>query len=87
MRYDQLLENSGSQNPVIRELEENLNAVRQNIVSGLDNQIHSSTLQLTEARETRISSYQMVASPAAERKIVSIERQQKIRRFVCLFAE
>ena len=86
LRRDKLVDDSSDSNPVVEELNNNLRAMKQNIVRSVDNHIVSLNVRREDAqsREYRAQA-RMLGIPAKERQMLSIERQQKIKESLYMF--
>ena len=83
---NKLLISSTAQNPMIVNLEERLNGVKQNIIGSVNSYVNSLqiSLQNLEQREA-ISSSKLNTIPKKEKRIRMIERQQAIKEKLYLF--
>lgn len=78
--------NSSEENPLVQKIDENLKAIRQSVIEGLDNQntlISSQIRTLTgsvSANTSKISN-----APRQQKYILSVERQQKVKEALYLF--
>ena len=86
LRRDKLIADSSEKNPVVEELNNSLHAMKQSIIRAVDNMIVSMNVKRDDAigREQRAWN-QVSAIPQKERKMLSIERQQKIKETLYLF--
>lgn len=86
LRRDKLIEDSSERNPVVEELNNSLNAMKQSIIRAVDNMIVSINVRRNDAlaRESR-ARVRVASIPTKERKMLSIERQQKIKESLYLF--
>jgi capsular exopolysaccharide synthesis family protein len=86
MKRNRLIENSSDRNPVVQDLNNNLSAMRQNIMRAVDNLIVNLDIQLrstiarTERTRARIS-----AVPRQQMEVTGIGRQQKIKEDLYLY--
>jgi capsular exopolysaccharide synthesis family protein len=86
LKRNRLIENSSELNPVVQDLNNNLNAMRQNIMRAVDNLIVNLDIQLrsvrarTERMRARIS-----AVPKQQTELTSISREQKIKEELYLY--
>lgn len=92
-RYNQLLErrktllkSAGEQNPVVLELDQTLNGIKQNLKQSVDNSTKSLRIQIgsLENQSKRINS-KIYSVPGQERKLRSIERKQGIKESLYLY--
>jgi capsular exopolysaccharide synthesis family protein len=86
LKRNRLIENSSERNPVVQDLNNSLNAMRQNIMRAVDNLIVNLDIQLrsvkarTERTRARIS-----AVPQQQTEVTSISRQQLIKEQLYLY--
>lgn len=86
LQRDRLVRGSSAESPAVRQLEESIAPVRQNIISGIDNLLSSlSTRKAELARLEQESIRKFTSMPAKARELVSIERQQKIKEALYVF--
>ena len=86
MQRNSLLENSGVNNPLIQDIDDQLNATRSSIITSLNNVL--STLKdrknALEASKA-VASDKITATPGLEKDLLSVERQQKVKEQLYLF--
>lgn len=86
LKRDKLITDSSERNPVVEELNNSLRALKQNIIRAVDNMIVSINVKLRDAQSREQQAQVRVSSiPTKERKMLSIERQQKIKEALYLF--
>lgn len=86
IKRDQLLENSTDNNPVIAQMNSDLIKNRTLINSSLNNVISSYEIEVNRAQSRKKDfSGQVQALPEHEKKILSIERQQKVKENLYLY--
>ena len=86
LRRDKLIDDSSDRNPVVEELNNNLRALKQNIIRAVDNMIVSIDVKRKDAYSHEQRAQSRVASiPTKERQMISIERQQKIKEALYMF--
>lgn len=86
LKRDKLITDSSERNPVVEELNNSLRAMKQNIIRAVDNMIVSINVKLRDAQSREQQAQVRVSSiPTKERKMLSIERQQKIKEALYLF--
>lgn len=86
LQRDRLRDESSEANPVIQELNNTLQLLRKNILSGVDNIIVSIEVKRRDARGYEGAAESRIATiPRKEREMLSIERQQKIKESLYLF--
>ncbi|WNH12242.1 GumC family protein [Thalassobellus suaedae] len=92
-RYNELLErrrtllkSAGEQNPVVLELDQTLNDIKQNLQQSINNSTKSLRIQIgsLENQSERINS-KIYSVPGQERKLRSIERKQGIKESLYLY--
>ena len=86
LKRNRLIENSSERNPVVQELNNNLNSMRQNIMRAVDNLIVNLDIQLrsTQARTQRTRA-RISAVPQQQAEVTSISRQQQIKEQLYLY--
>ena len=86
LQRNNLVANSSEQNPLVMDLDRNLNTMRNAIVNSLDNELK--TLD-TQQRSVQASHGQavarMTANPEQAKYLLSVERQQKVKESLYLF--
>ncbi len=86
LKRDRLIGDSSDKNPVVEELNNSLQAMKQNIIRAVDNMIVSLNVKRNDARNREMRARSRVTSmPTKERQMLSIERQQKIKEALYLF--
>lgn len=86
LRRDKLIDDSSDRNPVVEELNNSLNAMKQSVIRAVDNVIVSLNVRRNDAlSRERMAQSRVVAIPTKERQMLSIERQQKIKESLYLF--
>ena len=86
LKRDRLIDDSSERNPVVEELNNSLRAMKQNIIRAVDNMIVSLKVKRDDAQSREERAQQRVTSiPSKERRMLSIERQQKIKEALYLF--
>ncbi len=92
-RYNELLErrrtllkSAGEQNPIVVELDQTLNGVRQNLQQSINNSSKSLRIQIgsLEGQSKRINS-KIFSVPGQERRLRAIERKQGIKESLYLY--
>ena len=86
LRREKLRANSSESNPVIRELDNSLAALRRAIVSSLDSFV--STLEIRRdalRKEEELANRRIATVPSQEKEILGITRQQKIKEELFLY--
>ncbi len=86
LKRDKLIEDSSMNNPVVEELNNTIHALRQNIIRAVDNMITGINMKRNDARlrEEQAQAH-FTTVPTKERRMLSIERQQKIKETLYLF--
>ena len=86
LRRNKLISDSSDQNPVVEELNNSLRSMKQSIIRAVDNIIVSLNVRLKDAQSSEMRAQARVTTiPTKERKMLSIERQQKIKETLYLF--
>jgi len=86
LKRDQLIANSGDQNPLVVDLNNSLNSIRQAIIRSIDNLVVTLNLQIINAHERDLQTTQRIASTSGQEKyMLSVERQQKIKESLYLY--
>lgn len=86
LRRNSLVANSSEENPLVLDLDENLSAMRQAIISSIDNQLVTLNNQLTSLQGTeRQINERLAANPGQAKYLLSVERQQKVKESLYLF--
>ena len=86
LRRNSLVANSSVENPLVLDLDENLKAMRQAIISSIDNQLATLNNQLASLQGTeRQINQRLAASPGQAKYLLSVERQQKVKEALYLF--
>lgn len=86
MQRNRLLSNSGKNNVVVRNMDINLDAMRQSISGSVDNYIRSLDLRIEKARQTEEDILSSIRSvPQNERIALNIMRQQEIKETLYTF--
>ena len=83
---DRILKNSSEKNPVVINLNNEINALKENLASALDNMKKTSeiTLNSLNKEDARIRG-QLYSAPTKQRQLRDIERQQSIKESLYLF--
>ncbi len=85
-RRARLVDQSSVDSPAVKEVEANLNTIRQNILGYIDNLVLSLNMRKEDYAEKEKESMQnFTAMPAKARQMLSIERQQKIKESLYLY--
>lgn len=86
LKRDHLIDDSSANNPMVLELNNSLRAMKQNIIRAVDNMIVSLNVQRSDAQSREMRAQNRITSiPTKERKMLSIERQQKVKEALYLF--
>lgn len=86
LNRQRLLANSSANSPVIIELENNIAAMREAIISSLDSHIKGLSLQLDNIRrEQNIADRRIASSPVKEKELLSMSRQQKVKEELYIY--
>jgi len=86
LRLNNLMTNSGENNPLVADLNQSLSSMRSAIVSSIDNLIMSLGTQRRELlRSDRQTSGRIAAGPQQNKYLQSVGRQQKVKEALYLF--
>lgn len=81
-----LLANSSANSPVILELDNDIAAVREAVISSLDSHIKGLSLQLDNIRrEQNIADTRITSTPVKEKELLSMTRQQKVKEELYIY--
>lgn len=81
-----LIANSGANNPIVTELEQSLAATRQAIISSLDNVIATLNNRIADLKGSQSQTQgQIASSPSQAKYLLSVERQQKVKEQLYIF--
>ena len=86
LKRDKLISNSSNKNPVVQDLNNSLNAMRQTIVRSVDNLIVGLNVKIRNVKaQEEQTSRRISAVPTQQKYVLSIERQQKIKEELYLY--
>ncbi|MDR1115588.1 MAG: polysaccharide biosynthesis tyrosine autokinase [Tannerella sp.] len=86
LKRNHLIENSSERNPVVQELNNSLNSMRQNIMRAVDNLIVNLDIQSRSIRaRTARTRARISAVPQQQTKVTSIGREQQIKEQLYLY--
>ena len=86
MRRNNLVSASSLENPIVKDLDAQLAAIRSTMISSIDNHIDEINLLIRSAQGVRAQSNVKVAeSPSQNKYLLSVERQQKVKESLYLF--
>lgn len=86
LKRDKLISNSSNKNPVVMDLNNSLNAMKQTIIRAVDNLIVGLNIKITNIKEREIqNSRRISAVPTQQKYVLSVERQQKIKEELYLY--
>lgn len=86
LRRNGLVANSSEQNPLVLDLDEKLIALRNAIITSIDNQLVTLNSQLSSyLGNERMINARLAANPTQARYLLSVERQQKVKEALYLF--
>ena len=86
LQRNSLLEKSSDKNPLVMQLDRQLDQIRQAMLASVDNSIIALTTQLNNLRSTQASTTSKIASnPSQAKYLLSVERQQKVKESLYLF--
>lgn len=86
LQRNSLEANSSVNNPLVKDMDEQLRSMRGAIISSIDNQVNSINTQIEGLRsnEKQITS-QLASNPSQAKYLLSVERQQKVKEALYLF--
>lgn len=86
LQRNSLVIKSSDKNPLVIQLDEQLNAQRQAVISSIDNEIIALDTQLKSLRGSEAKTMSRIASnPTQAKNLLSTERQQKVKEALYLF--
>ncbi|WP_407500042.1 GumC family protein [Elizabethkingia anophelis] len=86
LKRNRLAEGGNSFNPVVLDLDDALNAMRNNIGRAIDNAHRGQTIKLNNAiQEEKVARGKMLQMPRKERTMLSIERQRRVKEDLYMF--
>lgn len=86
LKRDKLIEGSSDKNPIVQELNKNLDAMRQNMIRAVDNAIVGLETKLEKAQSMQgQAQWRMANLPTQQRQMLTIERQQRIKEELYLY--
>ena len=86
LQRERLAANSGENNPLVKDLDNNLASMRINLSASMSNYISTLNLKLKKAREVEAKTLDHIESvPQQEKKALSIARQQSIKESLYTF--
>lgn len=86
LRRERLVANSSEKNPLVTEIDRNMQHMQQSIITSLDNLIHSLEVQMKGLKGKESEIKQAIArNPKQEKYLQTVGRQQKIKESLYLF--
>jgi capsular exopolysaccharide synthesis family protein len=86
MRRNNLVSASSLENPIVKDIDAQLAALRTTMISSIDNHIDELNLYIRTAQGVKSqSNTKVAASPSQNKYLLSIERQQKVKESLYLF--
>jgi len=86
LKRDKLISNSSDKNPVVMDLNNSLNAMKQAIIRAVDNLIVGLNIKVQNVRQREAQTARRIAAvPTQQKDVLSIERQQKIKEELYLY--
>lgn len=86
LRKKRLIEGKGGNNPVVKDMNQSLLVMRDDIIRAVDNQLNTLKIKLNEINQQNSKVRgKMQALPELQRKMLSVERQQKVKEELYLF--
>ena len=86
LRRNDLVANSSESNPLVVELDNSLNSLRQAIITSVDNQELALSNQISSlSRTERQATARIAANPTQAKYLLSVERQQSVKEALYLY--
>ena len=86
LQRNSLVANSSAENPLVADMDQNLNEMRASIVSSIDNQVNTLNTQIQGLRGIQgLSTSRLLSNPKQAEYLLSVERQQKVKEALYLF--
>ncbi len=86
LRRNSLVANSSDENPLVLDLDDNLTAMREAIITSIDNELVTLNNQLASLQGTeREITQRLAANPNQAKYLLSVERQQKVKESLYLY--
>jgi tyrosine-protein kinase Etk/Wzc len=86
LQRNNLVANSSERNPLVVDMDESLRAMRQGIVSSVDNLITTLNTQIHSLEKSNQQATEHIAAnPSQAKYLLSVERQQKVKEALYLF--
>jgi len=86
LKRDRLISNSSSNNPVVMDLNNSLNAMKQTIIRAVDNLIVGLDMKIRNVQARDKQNIRRITEvPTQQRYVLSVERQQKIKEELYLY--
>ena len=86
LRRDKLIVDSSDKNPVVQELTNSMQSMKQSIIRAVDNVIANINVRRRDAKTSEMRAQARVSTiPTKERQMLSIERQHNIKESLYLF--
>ncbi|MCL1675676.1 GumC family protein [Elizabethkingia meningoseptica] len=86
LKRNRLAEGGNTSNPVVLDMDDALNAMRNNISRAVDNALKGQTIKLSNAtQEEKVAQAKMLQMPQKERTMLSIERQRRVKEDLYMF--
>ena len=86
LKRDKLISNSSNKNPVVMDLNNSLNAMKQTIIRAVDNLIVGLNIKIKNIKEREVQTTRRISAvPTQQKYVLSVERQQKIKEELYLY--
>lgn len=86
LQRNNLVINSSEKNPLVKDLDQSLDALRKGIVSSINNLMYTLRTQITALqRSERQTTAHIADNPTQAKYLLSVERQQKVKEALYLF--
>ena len=86
LQRNSLIANSSAENPLVIDMDQNLNEMRNSIVSSIDNEVSTLNTQIRGLQGIQgLSTSRLQSNPKQAEYLLSVERQQKVKESLYLF--
>ena len=86
LQRNNLVANSSTENPLVKDMDQSLRSMRQAIIGSIDNQIETLSSQIKSLQQTeQQTTSRIAANPTQAKYLLSVERQQKVKEALYLF--
>ncbi|MFV0468107.1 MAG: GumC family protein [Dysgonomonas sp.] len=86
LKRNTLLSNSSDNNPLLKDINESLNTIRQSVISSINNIVKTTDLQTDNIIKSETQTNRQIATnPSQAKYLLSVERQQKVKESLYLY--